>query len=440
MNARSIASAVVILVATGAAGGGFTFEPFPGPGVWEPVEEAPGENWYAPLYIRSDSAGAGAASPGAPAFGLDHDGVGQLSISRPDLGGAVSCTASLLWTGRHLLTAAHCLIDDSGAFAASAASMTWQTPSGAFASAAVSATFPADAGGRLYDGEVLHGWDVAILELADPVGPAVPRYDIFRGGGASELGRQAVKVGYGRGGLGSTGATLSAGTKRVGLNRWESTGLGALGVGGITNNDTQLTYDFDSGSSDNDAFEVFFGFAGDLGFGEDEVGAAPGDSGGPTFVLEDGRYQIAGVTSYGLRLGGASALQSDVDSILNSSWGEFGGDTRVAQSVISAFVDEIVPPVLWLPGDANGDGFVGDSDYTIWADNYLAYPATWEMGDFNGDRVVNDADYTIWADNYTGGAPAGVPEPSALAAMMLPVPLLLARRLRRTATRPRQPS
>jgi hypothetical protein len=84
---------------------------------------------------------------------------------------------------------------------------------------------------------------------------------------------------------------------------------------------SQLQYDFDNGSSGNDAFGVLLGL-NELGFGPDEVMSAPGDSGGPSFL----NTEITGVTSYGLRIGNGS----DVDGFLNSTYGEFGDDTNVA--------------------------------------------------------------------------------------------------------------
>ena len=103
-------------------------------------------------------------------------------------------------------------------------------------------------------------------------------------------------------------------------------------IGGITNNSTQLTFDFDSGETPNDAYGFFFGagFA-DLGLGLNEENSAPGDSGGPTFVNDGGTMKIAGVTSYGLRLVFGGGATADNNGALDSSWGEFSGDARIAQ-------------------------------------------------------------------------------------------------------------
>ena len=69
---------------------------------------------------------------------------------------------------------------------------------------------------------------------------------------------------------------------------------------------------------------LYFGLFNFLDLPDYEVLSAPGDSGGPTFI--DG--YIAGVTSYGYRLSG-----SDIDGGLNSSFGEFGADTRVSSYI-----------------------------------------------------------------------------------------------------------
>lgn len=67
-----------------------------------------------------------------------------------------------------------------------------------------------------------------------------------------------------------------------------------------------------------------------------------------------------------------------------------------------------------IPGDANGDGVVGDDDYALW---FAAFGQTGDNlpADFNSNGVVDVADYTVWRDNYDEPAPAAVPEPTALA-------------------------
>ena len=96
-----------------------------------------------------------------------------------------------------------------------------------------------------------------------------------------------------------------------------------------------LMYDFDNGQAANDAFGVYLGLS-NLGLGDMEVDSAPGDSGGPSFI--DGK--IAGITSFGLTFTNSTdaignrvcnpAVNPDVLCGVNSSFGEFAGDTRVS--------------------------------------------------------------------------------------------------------------
>jgi secreted trypsin-like serine protease len=94
-------------------------------------------------------------------------------------------------------------------------------------------------------------------------------------------------------------------------------------------------YDFDNGLARNDAFGAYFGKS-DLGLGDFEVDSAPGDSGGPTFI----NGLLAGVTSFGLTFTDekdssgqytlCSPANPDVLCGINSTFGEFAGDTRVS--------------------------------------------------------------------------------------------------------------
>jgi len=80
-----------------------------------------------------------------------------------------------------------------------------------------------------------------------------------------------------------------------------------------------------------------------------------------------------------------------------------------------------------IPGDANEDGIVNGSDYTIWADNYLL-PGSWEKGDFNSDGIVNGSDYTLWADHYGEESTPGADLPEPLTVLSVAAGLgLLAR-------------
>lgn len=64
---------------------------------------------------------------------------------------------------------------------------------------------------------------------------------------------------------------------------------------------------------------------------------------------------------------------------------------------------------LQIPGDFNGDGYVDQADYTVWADNYSADGSVLAVGSRGTNTgAVNQADYTTWADHYGQGTPPAI--------------------------------
>ena len=287
------------------------------------------------LLVTSDAPNTHVVTPGVSTFDVDHDGVGYLSI------GSTRCTAALLEQGgrQFALTGAHCIVDDSLQPRGATASVRFDTPQGPVTRS--SSTFHVH---PFYSGDVFDGYDIALIEFATPPPPEVAAYQLYRGTDLREVGVEHVRVGYGARRLRRHRSHFSLGVERGGLNEWETRGLGLLGVAGITNNDTHLTYDFDSGAVGEDAFHFHLGFAENLGLGDDEVMAASGDSGSPVFIDDGGTPRIAGVTSYGFRLETGSGGSSDVDGVFNASWGEFGADARIANSLILGFIDGLTVP------------------------------------------------------------------------------------------------
>ncbi len=285
-----------------------------------------------PLYTTADDPSFHVVGPGGPLAG-----VGDVLITTSV--GTFRCTGALLPTGQHVLTAAHCITNSAGTLDAISGTVMFDANPGLDTPIPIT-TFTKH---PAWDGDLFRGNDIAILTLSSIAPPNVPRYDIDRNG-ADDLSVIVNKAGYGKSGTGLTGATLSSGIKREGDNRYDALAdlmLSALGLIPGTNfvPGSVLQYDFDNGFAQNDAFDFFFGI-NHLGFGADEVSSAPGDSGGPSFS----NNVITGVTSYGITLEFGDGSTSDVNAILDSSFGEFSGDTRV--SSYASFVDSVVPQVF----------------------------------------------------------------------------------------------
>ena len=172
-------------------------------------------------------------------------------------------------------------------------------------------------GGQTYGTSGVHlhpGWDVsmfgtdgandiALYELSQVVSSITPS-PIFTGTPA--VGEELTLVGFGAGGDGTSGHDGNYGTKRVGTTPID-----------------QVTSSLIHWSFDNN----------------NESNTAPGDSGGPAFLLVDGVYQVAGVTSGGDQY--------------DAGIGDNSYDTRV-----DAYQDWISQ----LTGNTDGDG--GGSDPT----------------------------------------------------------------------------
>jgi hypothetical protein len=84
-----------------------------------------------------------------------------------------------------------------------------------------------------------------------------------------------------------------------------------------------------------------------------------------------------------------------------------------------------------VPGDANADGFVDETDAQALASHW-GQNADWAGGDFNDDGVVNVKDAAILAANWTGGSneATATPEPGTMVLLVVGFVGLLARRRR----------
>ena len=249
--------------------------------------------------------------------GTGYDGVAKIIVSFTS--GTYLGSGTLLAQGgkQYLLTAAH-VVDVGGL----PLSFTAYFPGGQTASAAQYFLAPG------WNGDYANGYDLAIVKLTAPV--ATQAYDIlstdFSGTPAGTM------AGYGRAGLGTTGTTLPAGTLRQGQN--------TFGEAFWVINGSPYAYDFDNGVSEQNTIFSRFGISSDVGLGVLEALIAPGDSGGPTFI----GGKIAGVHSFGATY----FTPYDVDDILNSSFGELAGDTRVPY--FADWINSVAVSPVPIPG------------------------------------------------------------------------------------------
>ncbi len=304
---------------------------------------------YQQFLVTADAPGSHVVS-GTTAFGVDTSGVARLQFDKgTGLGFRGNCTGSLLAGGTSVLTAAHCVTDQSGNVDVLDIQATWDTATGMISQ--TSATVHVHPSWQTLAGTALSEFDIAIIEFATPIDERVARYEIYEGD--SEIGVTGVKVGYGHGGHGPTGVDINnhpAGTKRAGLNMYDADARPVNVAAQFTDFPfpqlgNSLIYDFDTGDLINNTLgEYGLPATSDTGFGDDEVYAVGGDSGGPTFIQDlDSTWRIAGVTSYGYGFTVNPPDTTPTDNL--GSFGEVGIDMRVSayRSFISPFTSTEVP-------------------------------------------------------------------------------------------------
>ena len=272
-----------------------------------PVSTTDGSNFNDPRYT---------GNPGG-----FYNGVANILVSTSTI--TVRCSGSLI-TSTALLTAAHCV--DAVGLGGPITHISATFENGATGTG-LSWVFSPTWNGGLFDGD-----DLGVITLASPVAGITP-YSLFTGLG---FGATVDLAGFGKTGTGLTGSTIASGTFRHGENQFDATVTpdGDIVTGGSSSG--IYLYDFDNGTTACNSI-ANIGLPSSLGLGLDEVMIAPGDSGGPSFI----GGALAGVHSFVASITGP--LTDCGGGGTNSSFGDFGGDTRVVANLAFIYAAEGVP-------------------------------------------------------------------------------------------------
>ena len=123
----------------------------------------------------------------------------------------------------------------------------------------------------------------------------------------------------------------------------------------------------------------------------------------------------------------------DWDDIINATYGEDYTLTYYDSGDLAGYTVLTVPEPATLPGDANGDGWVGGDDLTIILTNWGMDGQTREQGDLTGEGFIGGDDYTEVLTYWGTGIPpesviTATPEPATLGLLLLGGLAMLRRR------------
>lgn len=302
-------------------------------------QSSAGVQWQAQSMLVGVTSTATILGGGDPIYQPTYPtGGGVVALISTFTDGAYICSGTLMNDRQSILTAAHC-VTGAGGLPSSTTAFFYGGPNG---DTVVSSGAPATGVAASqyfvhpsYTGNVIDQNDVAVIRLAAAAPAFAPSFGLYT---QDLTGKDFNVWGYGArsSGGGNVGDNLGTGRLRQGDNRYDfRLGDAVFGTGWATELvepfariEHSWLSDFDNGLAANDAscktVGVVFGLAADpkwcdLGRGAREVGVAGGDSGGPGFI--DGL--VASVNSYGLTYG--EPAYGDIDTDLNSSFGEFTG-------------------------------------------------------------------------------------------------------------------
>jgi secreted trypsin-like serine protease len=225
------------------------------------------------------------------------DGEAALTVAL-STGGHGGCSGSLVGGGAFVLTAAHCLTDDSGKPIATSIDVL-------FGNSKLDVTATHYVLNPDWVGTISGGGDLALVKLDAPI-LSIPSYQLDTA--STAVGNVVTLAGYGNTGVGDTGEEphTFGKTLQFGQNRYD-----------FDYDDVPWVYEYDFDKLGDDSFNVTDGPA----VGSDEVDLGSGDSGGAALMLVDGAWEIVGVHEFTI------CAVDDCDPI--SAFGEKAGDTSV---------------------------------------------------------------------------------------------------------------
>ncbi len=108
--------------------------------------------------------------------------------------------------------------------------------------------------------------------------------------------------------------------------------------------------------------------------------------------------------------------------------GQVDGNDQLLWLAFAAVQNDLASP--YLPGDANLDGEVNESDFDIWNTNRFSNTAAWCSGDFDHNGAVDLSDLNLWNENkFTSSGFLAVPEPQSAVFLCIGMAVILWRRM-----------